>query len=361
MGIELFNSRIGDEIGIRDLTLVTPDEPRTSDSERALTLDYINNMYKLLDMLMEPPAAPSRRATSANVDDAYAIIKQVNDARDAKKAARDQAKAEQAKAAEIRLDRTLEAGKQAINNLSPTAAKRLKRIEDRVAVFEARTAIHPNGEKSLSREEMKEYIRLKVDQNDARQKLRESIMKKVYDLSGRGDGEPLRVSGMDTATHATKLGVEAAGRLLGKLEQPLDPIVLGATDWRSHQSKDTINMHPSSQADVFIHELGHIIEHQRPDVLAMSVAYLERRCAGETPQPMNQLQPGYAYEDGEMARPDRFIDPYTGKDYGGKASEVLSMALQSLYAKPRQLYTSDPDLMAYAVGAILYLRGEVDG
>ncbi|MEI3453339.1 MAG: hypothetical protein V8Q91_07970 [Bilophila wadsworthia] len=44
---------------------------------------------------------------------------------------------------------------------------------------------------------------------------------------------------------------------------------------------------------------------------------------------------GLGYQPHEKAYPDSFINPYVGKDYGGTASEVFSMALQCL-ASPEE-------------------------
>ena len=59
------------------------------------------------------------------------------------------------------------------------------------------------------------------------------------------------------------------------------------------------------------------------------------------PEPLRKLSEitgNYAYEDHEVAFEDDFVHPYIGKEYGGRASEVLTMGLQGIfypsYARP---------------------------
>lgn len=106
-----------------------------------------------------------------------------------------------------------------------------------------------------------------------------------------------------------------------------------------------------------IHELGHIIEHRNPAILAKSIAFRDRRTTGESPR---WLGAGYgkneiALEDQWAARGGR---TYSGKVYRGKisgrdyATEILSMGIQRLYESPQGFYRNDPDYFAYVVDCI---------
>ena len=50
----------------------------------------------------------------------------------------------------------------------------------------------------------------------------------------------------------------------------------------------------------------------------------------------------YGFRPGEMTRPDEFIDPYVGKDYGIHATEVSSMGMQYMRADMFKFARDDP-------------------
>ena len=63
---------------------------------------------------------------------------------------------------------------------------------------------------------------------------------------------------------------------------------------------------------------------------------------------------GANYRADEMAYPDTFINPYVGKDYGGRASEVFSMALQHLESYDSLLpLIADPEHFSLLMGFCL--------
>jgi hypothetical protein len=102
--------------------------------------------------------------------------------------------------------------------------------------------------------------------------------------------------------------------------------------WRS---PSTIRTNPEER-DVLLHELAHRFEAvhgekrstgMRPLEEAMQT-FLRERTEGEEAVRLMDLHPGSGYEDHERTRPDKFVDAYIGKDYGGRASEVLTMGMQ---------------------------------
>lgn len=96
--------------------------------------------------------------------------------------------------------------------------------------------------------------------------------------------------------------------------------------------------HSSTQVNrVVIHEMGHYLEDSSAEVqFAVQKFYAERTKGC----PLVWMGPGYGRD--ELTRKDNFIEVYMGKDYGGRASEILSMGLEYFYNDPYKLATKDP-------------------
>lgn len=89
---------------------------------------------------------------------------------------------------------------------------------------------------------------------------------------------------------------------------------------------------------VVVHELGHWLEEVNPKVHEATMAFYKKRTMGER---LSQLTNGYGVE--ELTRKDKFIFPYMGKDYEGRASEIVSMGLGEFYRDPYMLAHKDPE------------------
>ena len=77
--------------------------------------------------------------------------------------------------------------------------------------------------------------------------------------------------------------------------------------------------------DTLLHELSHRLEIVYGEENAAGYtpismathAFLNRRTRGEEAKRLQELYPGYAYEEHEWAKPDKFVDGYIGKQYPG--------------------------------------------
>jgi len=78
---------------------------------------------------------------------------------------------------------------------------------------------------------------------------------------------------------------------------------------------------------VLLHELGHDAEASVPRLADVEGMFYQRRTRGETLQPLNRVIGSPVYGENEVTRPDRFPDPYMGKEYAGENWEPLTMAL----------------------------------
>ena len=85
----------------------------------------------------------------------------------------------------------------------------------------------------------------------------------------------------------------------------------------------------------FIHELGHHIE-AMPGKLKKAREFLEKRIKGES---LSEI-----YNDsGEFGWRDKFFSHYCGKDYSGKATEIISMGLEKMYKDSFTFLRDDPE------------------
>jgi len=95
-----------------------------------------------------------------------------------------------------------------------------------------------------------------------------------------------------------------------------------------------------------IHELGHRMEHSIPDILQAEKAFYERRTKGEDLEWL-----GSGYGKSEKARRDNFLSMYMGKDYGGRAYELVSMGFEMAYTDPLEL-AKDKDMAEWIFGLL---------
>jgi hypothetical protein len=120
---------------------------------------------------------------------------------------------------------------------------------------------------------------------------------------------------------------------------------------RSYYLGGKIFMSSSAPVRVVVHEMGHLLEDASPDLHAAVLRFYDRRTEGESLQSLKKLT-GLRYKPTERTRPDDFFDPYVGKDYGRIYSEVVSMAMESMWADPFDLAKRDPDFFEFMFKAL---------
>ena len=84
-------------------------------------------------------------------------------------------------------------------------------------------------------------------------------------------------------------------------------------------------------------------------ILKHEQEFYKRRTANEELQWM-----GNGYRKTEKTRKDNFLDIYMGKDYGGKAYELVSMGFQLAYTNPVELL-KDKDMAEWIFGMLVLL------
>lgn len=119
----------------------------------------------------------------------------------------------------------------------------------------------------------------------------------------------------------------------------------------------TIFMVPTSRAHTVVHELGHNVEFQH--CLSSAKEFLAHRVGNEAPTQLKKIFPERKYRSDEFGRKDhfdRFMSLneayYTGKDYKGYCTEVVSMGLQKLYEDPAGFASKDPEYAKFICGIL---------
>lgn len=125
---------------------------------------------------------------------------------------------------------------------------------------------------------------------------------------------------------------------------------------RAYYQAGTIHITPTTTRSIIMHELAHAIEDRNPAIMARSHELVERRSGGASAVPMVILEPAGSYMDSEYAHPDEWQSRggsnYTGKDYGGRATEVLSMGIERLASNPLQFFAQDREHFAHVVRSL---------
>ncbi len=124
----------------------------------------------------------------------------------------------------------------------------------------------------------------------------------------------------------------------------------------ARQVDNSINIALAESERVMAHELGHILEFNDAEIRRKVRDFYARRTAGEKLEKLSDITGIESYKDVELARRDKFLDPYMGKDYGASPyTEIVSMGVEYFYADPLKLATQDPDYFDFI---FRLLRGE---
>jgi hypothetical protein len=129
-----------------------------------------------------------------------------------------------------------------------------------------------------------------------------------------------------------------------------------------HNTASGIHLVKWTTAGTMVHEFGHWLDDHLPGALAATQAFLKYRVGNEPTESMADVSRRvYGHSSGygadEMGRKDHFDRAfpqveayYTGKDYGSRATEVLSMGLEKLYNDPVHFAQKDPEFFKFILG-----------
>lgn len=100
----------------------------------------------------------------------------------------------------------------------------------------------------------------------------------------------------------------------------------------------------SRNSGTVIHEMGHALERNHPEVHRAAMEFWERRTSGEGLKRMGDVTGKTHFRPDEVTKPDGFFDAYVGKRYpGDRHSEVVSMGLEKMYDDPVDFWEQDSE------------------
>jgi hypothetical protein len=115
-----------------------------------------------------------------------------------------------------------------------------------------------------------------------------------------------------------------------------------------------------------VHEYAHRLQAALPDLDAKFQELHRRRTAGESLQSLKALT-NFNYPASERARPDKYINPYQGKEYAsGGALEVMTVALEYILGVDhsaherlsnfKRVYNEDREMYDFVVGLLFHWK-----
>lgn len=129
---------------------------------------------------------------------------------------------------------------------------------------------------------------------------------------------------------------------------------------RAYHLNGTVVLDPKSEVKTHVHEIAHAIE-QQGSLQQQAIAFRDARiaAAGTSTVKMQQQFPGYGYGAHEVGNKDSFDKYfkessayYCGKDYGSRATEIITMGIESVYQDPVKFANADPEYFKFVVGIL---------
>lgn len=124
---------------------------------------------------------------------------------------------------------------------------------------------------------------------------------------------------------------------------------------RANCGENEIHLASDDDFDVMIHEYGHYLERNNPNMLLNSMAFLQYRTQGEDLRSLKLLTGSRYYSYKEKAKADNFFSPYCGKFYDD-ATEIMSMGLQRLFTDAKKFAEEDREYFDFVIANA---RGEL--
>lgn len=244
--------------------------------------------------------------------------------------------------------------------------ERTVRLVDNVVAGEISMADYKK-EDALIKKESAQAVKGITDFHAKENKMLKGTIQKQRDLIyAKGDPAKLNIefTGNLDKDHKESIqkGIDEFSKMVGKGSMLDDQTikVSHATDGRSFNTGGNIAMASGAGTLSTIHELGHSLEFIARDRLkaapslkanvhAQTVDFLNRRTKGEKAQSLRNLTGDNNYGKNEVAKPDKFSDPYTGKIYPQGTTEILSIGMERMWDNPAKFAKDDPDFFDFTL------------
>lgn len=117
-------------------------------------------------------------------------------------------------------------------------------------------------------------------------------------------------------------------------------------------AKNTIYVSRESPVSLIAHEIGHAAEVGTHGIYKASLAFRRVRTAGNELRPLRDITGNQEFLSNEMAWEDKFVNPYVGKSYKGKATEVHTIGVQALIEAYDQFEAGDREHFLLTLGQL---------
>ncbi len=116
-----------------------------------------------------------------------------------------------------------------------------------------------------------------------------------------------------------------------------------------------LNVGKGAHKDAFFHEAAHHVEFESSKLREAANGWLRSKASSTEPELLSKLTGISAYARSEVALPDKFVDPYVGKIYKDRSTEVISMGAEHFTdSKNMQiLHERDRRHFEFTLGALL--------
>ncbi len=150
-------------------------------------------------------------------------------------------------------------------------------------------------------------------------------------------------------------GAELAARYTHSDVLPVLVVKYNASKRAFHRGGE-IHVNSRTSVSTVMHEITHGTEQQTPSILEAARRFLLKRANGERTRTLRRLTGNPRYRADEYAFEDEFAKRgghhYMGKDYGSRATEILTMGIERLHADPLGFASDDPEYFDFVLSTL---------
>jgi hypothetical protein len=189
------------------------------------------------------------------------------------------------------------------------------------------------------RQEMKDWTKKALDYKYQSYNVKDELVRQAVDMLAVENPSSMTVTWSTRSNRARiEHGIAQFEKLVTTGLCDHTPVEVKKAAGRSSAYRDEIRIRSTAGPETTVHEMGHFLEHMNSDVEDAATAFRARRTKGETASWL-----GDNYRKNEVAKRDKFINPYMGKIYAHGGTEIVSMGLEMMVHDPLTLALEDPE------------------